>query len=91
MVFPNHHRGFHIDHSLIWALLLVAIIGPGILAGLIAIAIRSIGFCAKLFYDVTLRANRQCALRDLTRIFGFCTGTMAQFRDSTPWVKWVIT
>jgi phosphonate transport system permease protein len=38
-------------NSLIWALLLVAIIGPGILAGLVAIAIRSIGFCAKLLYE----------------------------------------
>jgi len=38
-------------NSLIWALLLVAVIGPGVFAGLIAIAIRSIGFCAKLLYE----------------------------------------
>ncbi|MDA8870467.1 phosphonate ABC transporter, permease protein PhnE [Rhizobiaceae bacterium] len=38
-------------NSLIWALLLVAVIGPGVLAGTIAIAIRSIGFCAKLLYE----------------------------------------
>ncbi|EFL89393.1 phosphonate ABC transporter, permease protein PhnE [Ahrensia sp. R2A130] len=38
-------------NSLIWALLLVAIIGPGVLAGTVAIAIRSIGFCAKLLYE----------------------------------------
>lgn len=38
-------------NSLIWALMLVAIIGPGILAGVIAIALRSIGFCAKLLYE----------------------------------------
>ncbi|MEH6632465.1 MAG: phosphonate ABC transporter, permease protein PhnE [Halopseudomonas aestusnigri] len=38
-------------NSLIWALLLVAIIGPGIFAGTIAIALRSIGFCAKLLYE----------------------------------------
>ena len=38
-------------NSLIWALLLVAIIGPGIFAGMVAIAIRSIGFCAKLLYE----------------------------------------
>ncbi|MFV2035760.1 MAG: phosphonate ABC transporter, permease protein PhnE [Halocynthiibacter sp.] len=38
-------------NSLIWALLLVAIIGPGVFAGIIAIAIRSIGFCAKLLYE----------------------------------------
>ncbi|HHG89726.1 MAG TPA: phosphate/phosphonate ABC transporter permease, partial [Devosia sp.] len=38
-------------NSLIWALLLVSIVGPGVFAGLIAIAIRSIGFCAKLLYE----------------------------------------
>jgi phosphonate transport system permease protein len=38
-------------NSLIWALLLVAIIGPGPLAGIIAIALRSIGFVAKLMYE----------------------------------------
>lgn len=38
-------------NSLIWALLLIAIIGPGVFAGVIAIAIRSIGFCAKLLYE----------------------------------------
>jgi len=38
-------------NSLIWALLLVAIIGPGILAGTVAIALRSIGFVAKLLYE----------------------------------------
>jgi len=38
-------------NSLIWALLLVAIIGPGLFAGTIAIALRSIGFVAKLLYE----------------------------------------
>ncbi|GGE48570.1 phosphonate ABC transporter, permease protein PhnE [Agaricicola taiwanensis] len=38
-------------NSLIWALLLVAIIGPGLLAGIIAIAFRSIGFVGKLLYE----------------------------------------
>ncbi|OUS08486.1 phosphonate ABC transporter, permease protein PhnE [Rhodobacterales bacterium 52_120_T64] len=38
-------------NSLIWALLLVSIIGPGVFAGMIAISIRSIGFCAKLLYE----------------------------------------
>ncbi len=38
-------------NALIWALLLVAIIGPGILAGIIAIALRSIGFVGKLLYE----------------------------------------
>jgi phosphonate transport system permease protein len=38
-------------NSLIWALMLVAILGPGVLAGIIAIGLRSIGFCAKLLYE----------------------------------------
>ncbi|RFP85372.1 phosphonate ABC transporter, permease protein PhnE [Rhodobacteraceae bacterium 63075] len=38
-------------NSLIWALLLVAMIGPGLLAGIVAIALRSIGFVGKLLYE----------------------------------------
>ncbi len=38
-------------NALIWALLLVTILGPGVLAGIIAIALRSIGFIAKLLYE----------------------------------------
>lgn len=38
-------------NSLIWALLMVSVIGPGILAGIIAIALRSIGFVSKLLYE----------------------------------------
>lgn len=38
-------------NSLIWALMLVTLIGPGVLAGVIAIGLRSIGFCAKLLYE----------------------------------------
>jgi phosphonate transport system permease protein len=38
-------------NSLIWALLLVAILGPGLLAGVIAIALRSVGFIGKLLYE----------------------------------------
>ncbi|MBF2034430.1 MAG: phosphonate ABC transporter, permease protein PhnE [Leptolyngbyaceae cyanobacterium T60_A2020_046] len=38
-------------NSLIWALLLVAIIGPGVLAGVLSIALRSIGFLGKLFSE----------------------------------------
>lgn len=38
-------------NSLIWALLLVSILGPGILAGTLAIALRSIGFIGKLLYE----------------------------------------
>jgi phosphonate transport system permease protein len=38
-------------NSLIWALLLVTILGPGLLAGVVAIALRSIGFIGKLLYE----------------------------------------
>lgn len=38
-------------NSLIWALLLVSILGPGLLAGILAIALRSIGFIGKLLYE----------------------------------------
>jgi ABC-type phosphate/phosphonate transport system permease subunit len=38
-------------NSLIWALMLVTIIGPGVLAGILAVGLRSIGFGAKLLYE----------------------------------------
>jgi phosphonate transport system permease protein len=38
-------------NSLIWALMLVTVVGPGVFAGIIAIGLRSIGFCAKLLYE----------------------------------------
>jgi phosphonate transport system permease protein len=38
-------------NSLIWALLLVAILGPGMIAGVLAIALRSVGFVGKLLYE----------------------------------------
>lgn len=38
-------------NSLIWALLLVSILGPGLLAGIIAIGFRSVGFIGKLLYE----------------------------------------
>lgn len=38
-------------NALIWALLFVLILGPGVLAGVLAIAVRSIGFVAKLLYE----------------------------------------
>ncbi len=44
-------------NSLIWALLLIAIIGPGVFAGVVAISIRSIGFCAKLLYEAIEEIN----------------------------------
>jgi phosphonate transport system permease protein len=45
-------------NSLVWALLFVAIFGPGPLAGTLAIAFRSIGFVGKLFGEAIEEANR---------------------------------
>jgi phosphonate transport system permease protein len=45
-------------NALIWALLLVSIIGPGLLAGIIAIALRSVGFVAKLLYEAIEEIDR---------------------------------
>lgn len=44
-------------NSLVWALLFVAIFGPGTLAGTLAIAFRSIGFVGKLFGEALEEAN----------------------------------
>ena len=44
-------------NSLIWALLFVAVFGPGPLAGTLAIAFRSIGFTGKLFAEAMEEAN----------------------------------
>jgi len=38
-------------NALIWALLLVTVLGPGVLAGIVAIGLRSIGFVGKLLYE----------------------------------------
>lgn len=45
-------------NSLIWALLFIAVFGPGALAGTMAIAFRSIGFVGKLFGEACEEANR---------------------------------
>jgi phosphonate transport system permease protein len=37
--------------SLIWALLFIIVVGPGSLAGALAVAVRSVGFLAKLFAE----------------------------------------
>ncbi|MEK7385487.1 MAG: phosphonate ABC transporter, permease protein PhnE [candidate division NC10 bacterium] len=37
--------------TLIWALIFIIIVGPGSLAGLLAVAIRSVGFVSKLFAE----------------------------------------
>jgi phosphonate transport system permease protein len=46
-------------NSLIWALLLVAILGPGLLAGVLAIGLRSIGFVGKLFFEAIEEIDRE--------------------------------
>ncbi len=38
-------------NTLIWALLLVTIVGPGMLAGILSVALHSIGFFGKLLYE----------------------------------------
>ncbi len=45
-------------NSLVWALLFVAVFGPGALAGTLAIAFRSIGFIGKLVGEALEEANR---------------------------------
>ena len=45
-------------NALIWALLLVAVLGPGLLPGIIAIALRSVGFVAKLLYEAIEEIDR---------------------------------
>ncbi len=45
-------------NSLVWALLFVAIFGPGPLAGTLAIAFRSIGFTGKLFAEALEESNK---------------------------------
>ena len=45
-------------NSLVWALLFIAIFGPGALAGTLAIAFRSIGFVGKLFGEAIEETQR---------------------------------
>ena len=45
-------------NSLVWALLFIAIFGPGALAGTLAIAFRSIGFVGKLVGEAVEEAQR---------------------------------
>jgi phosphonate transport system permease protein len=44
-------------NSLVWALLFVAIFGPGIIAGVLAIAFRSVGFVGKLLGEAIENIN----------------------------------
>ncbi len=45
-------------NSLVWALLFVAVFGPGALAGMLAIAFRSIGFVGKLLAEALEEAHK---------------------------------
>lgn len=45
-------------NSLIWALILVIVLGPGMLAGILAIGLRSVGFIAKLLYEAIEETDR---------------------------------
>jgi phosphonate transport system permease protein len=45
-------------NTIIWALLFVAIFGPGVMAGILAIAFRSIGFTAKLMAEAIEEIDR---------------------------------
>jgi phosphonate transport system permease protein len=45
-------------NSLVWALLFVAVFGPGALAGTLAIAFRSVGFVGKLVGEAVEEANK---------------------------------
>jgi phosphonate transport system permease protein len=66
-------------NSLVWALLFVAVFGPGPLAGTLAIAFRSIGFTGKLFAEAVEESNKgsiealkACGASNLsTLIFGY--------------------
>jgi phosphonate transport system permease protein len=78
-------------NSLIWALLLVSIIGPGVFAGMIAIALRSIGFCAKLLYEAIEEIDHSQveaieatgASRWQIMAYGIVPQIMPAFREST--------
>jgi len=47
-------------NSLIWALIFVLLFGPGLLAGILAIAVRSIGFTAKLWFEAIEECDEKC-------------------------------
>ncbi len=46
-------------NSLIWALIIVALIGPGVLAGIAAISLRAVGFISKLLYEAVEEINQE--------------------------------
>jgi phosphonate transport system permease protein len=64
-------------NSLVWALLFIAIFGPGPLAGTMAIAFRSIGFVGKLVGESVEEAQRG-SIEALTSV-GASTGALIQY------------
>jgi phosphonate transport system permease protein len=44
-------------NSMIWAMILVQLVGPGMLAGILAIAVRSLGMVSKLLYEAIEEIN----------------------------------
>ena len=48
-------------NSVIWALVLVVIVGPGVLAGILAIMLRSVGFVGKLLYEAIEESDARAA------------------------------
>lgn len=46
-------------NSMIWAMILVQLVGPGLFASVIAIAIRSLGMVSKLFYESIEEIDRE--------------------------------
>ena len=46
-------------NSLIWAILIVQVVGPGLFAGVLAIAVRSIGMISKLLYEAIEEIDRK--------------------------------
>jgi len=46
-------------NSMIWALIIVQIVGPGMLASILAIAVRSLGMLSKLMYEAIEEINRE--------------------------------
>nr|WP_321262475.1 phosphonate ABC transporter, permease protein PhnE [uncultured Sphaerochaeta sp.] len=46
-------------NSMIWALLIVQVVGPGLFASILAIAIRSLGMISKLMYEAIEEINRE--------------------------------
>lgn len=74
-------------NSMIWALIIVQIVGPGLLASIIAIAVRSLGMVSKLLYEAIEEINREPieaitatgATRMQVFVYGFLPQVMPTF------------